>query len=207
MITITRLYDDYETAARAYNDLERAGISKDDISIVANNGEGWYEHGLEPGRIDRDGDGVDDRTEGAAAGAGIGGTVGGIAGLLAGLGLMAIPGLGPVVATGWLASTAMLAVAGGAAGGLIGSLTQHGVDEDDAHAYAEGVRRGGALVTARIAAEDRVRVEAIMDRAAVNIRDRVQLWERGGWTGFDPEAPAYTAEQIRRERELYRTRV
>ena len=135
MITLSRLYDDYNTAARVYNDLDRAGISTSDISIVANNSEGWFDkNAREPGRIDRDGDGVDDRTEGAATGAGIGGTIGGVAGLLAGLGLLAIPGLGPVVAAGWLVSTAALAVTGGAAGGLIGSLTQHGVEEDDAHA-------------------------------------------------------------------------
>lgn len=207
MITITRLYDDYATAARVYNELDRAGISTDDISIVANNGEGWYEKASEPGRIDRDGDGVDDRTEGAATGAGIGGAVGGLAGLLTGLGIMAIPGLGPVVAAGWLASTAALAVTGGAAGGLIGSLTQHGVNEDDAHAYAEGVRRGGTLVTARVEDADRMRAEMIMDRAAVNMRDRVALWEKRGWTRFDPNAPAFTADEIRRERELYRTRV
>jgi len=91
--------------------LDRAGISTSDISIVASNADGWYdENAREPGRIDTDGDGVDDRTEGAATGAGIGGAVGGIAGLLAGLGLMAIPGLGPVVAAGWLVSTAALAV-------------------------------------------------------------------------------------------------
>jgi len=207
MITISRLYDDNNIAGRVYNDLDRAGISTDDISIVANNGEGWYEKGREPGRIDRDGDGVDDRTEGAATGAGIGGAVGGLAGLLAGLGMLAIPGLGPVVAAGWLVSTAALAVAGGAAGGLIGSLTQHGVDEDDANAYAEGVRRGGTLVTARVPEADAARVEAIMDRSAVNIRERTALWQRNGWSRFDPNAPAYTAEEIRRERELYRTRV
>ena len=208
MITISRLYDDYNIAARAYNDLDRAGISKSDISIVASNAEGWYdENAREPGRIDTDGDGVDDRTEGAATGAGIGGAVGGIAGLLAGLGLMAIPGLGPVVAAGWLVSTAALAVTGGAAGGLIGSLTQHGVDEDEANAYAEGVRRGGTLVTARVPEADAARVEAIMDRNAVNIHDRRRMWERNGWTRFDPKAPAYTADEIRREREMYRTRV
>ena len=208
MITISRLYDDYNIAARIYNDLDRAGISKSDISIVASNAEGWYDKkAREPGRIDTDGDGVDDRTEGAATGAGIGGTVGGIAGLLAGLGLMAIPGLGPVVAAGWLVSTAALAVTGGAAGGLIGSLTQHGVDEDEANAYAEGVRRGGTLVTARVPEADAARVEGIMDRNAVNIRDRRQMWERNGWNRFDPKAPAYTADEVRRERELYRTRV
>jgi hypothetical protein len=208
MITISRLYDDYETAARVYNDLNDAGLSKSDISIVANNSDNWYdENRREPGRIDRDGDGTDDRAEGAAAGAGIGGTIGGVAGLLAGLGLMAIPGLGPVVAAGWLVSTAALAVAGGATGGIIGALTQSGVDEDDAHAYAEGVRRGGTLVTARVNEVDRMRFEAIMDRSAVNIRDRRQMWERDGWTRFDPNAPVYTADEIRRERELYRTRV
>jgi hypothetical protein len=208
MITISRLYDDYSTAARVYNDLNDAGIAKGDLSIVANNSDGWYdENRREPGRIDRDGDGTDDRAEGAATGAGIGGTVGGVAGLLAGLGLMAIPGLGPVVAAGWLVSTAALAVAGGATGGIIGALTQSGVDEDDAHAYAEGVRRGGTLVTAKVPEADTARVEAIMDRGAINIRDRARMWQQSGWNRFDPNAPVYTADEIRRERELYRTRV
>jgi len=111
------------------------------------------------------------------------------------------------VAAGWLASTAAVAAAGGITGGIIGALTQAGVDEDDAHAYAEGVRRGGTLVTARVEDADRARVEAIMDRSAVNIRERAQMWERSGWSRFDPNAPPYTADEIRRERELYRTRV
>jgi hypothetical protein len=209
MITITRLYDDYAIAARAYNDLKRAGFSENDISIVANNGEGWFEkNATEPGRIDRDGDGTDDRTEGAAKGAAIGGGIGGVAGLLAGLGMLAIPGLGPVVAAGWLASTAALAFTGGAAGGLIGSLTQHGVSEDDANAYAEGVRRGGTLVTARVSkADEEARALAILDRSSVDIRARSAMWERDGWNRFDPAAPAYTTDEIRREREHYNTRV
>ena len=210
MITISRLYDDYETAARVVGDLERAGIPHADISIIANNAEGWYDRGTTGSttrRIDRDADGVDDRAEGAAAGAGIGATLGGVAGLLAGLGLMAIPGLGPVVAAGWLASTAAVAVAGGAAGGLIGALAQSGIGEDDAHAYAEGVRRGGTLVMARVPDADRARVEAIMDRAAVDIGHRAETWRKSGWDRFDPDAPPYTADEIRRERELYRARV
>ena len=48
--------------------------------------------------------------------------MGGGAGLLAGLGLLAIPGLGPVVAAGWLAAPAVGAAAGAAAGGLVGAL-------------------------------------------------------------------------------------
>lgn len=209
MITISRLYDDYDTAARAVDELERAGIPHSDISIVANNSEGWYDSNRTgvTRRVDRDADGKDDRAEGARTGAGIGAAVGGLAGLLAGLGMLAIPGLGPVVAAGWLVSTAAVAVAGGATGGIIGALTQAGVSEEDAHAYAEGVRRGGTLVTARVPDADRMRYEAILDRSAVNLRDRMSTWERSGWNRFDPNAPALTAEEIRRERETYRTRV
>ncbi len=58
-----------------------------------------------------------------------------------------------MVAAGWLASTAAGAaagpVAGGAEGGIIGALTEFGVNEGDAHIYAEGLRRGGTVVTAR----------------------------------------------------------
>jgi hypothetical protein len=208
MITISRLYDDYDTAARAVAALERGGLPSGDISIIANNAEGWYDdRSSATRRVDRDADGTDDRVEGAATGAGIGATVGGVAGLLAGLGLMAIPGLGPVVAVGWLASTALVAAAGGATGGLIGALTQTGIGEDEAHAYAEGVRRGGTLVTARVPDADRARYETILDSTAVNMRDRTSAWERSGWNRFDPNARPYTAEEIRRERDMYRTRV
>jgi len=211
MITISRLYDDYATAARAVDELERAGIPHGDISIVASNAEGWYDRDRTTSRVDpahdRDHDGRDDRAEGAAAGAGIGGTIGGVAGLLAGLGLLAIPGIGPVVAAGWLASTAALAAAGGTAGGLIGALTQSGVDESEANLYAEGVRRGGTLVTAHVPDADRARYEAILDRSAVNIRERSSMWQRSGWNRFDPAAPTYTADEVRRERETYRTRL
>ena len=78
--------------------------------------------------------------------------------------MLAIPGIGPVVAAGWLASTAAMAVAGGATGGLIGALTQSGLGEDEAHAHAEGVRQGGTLVTARVDDNRSAAAEAIMDR-------------------------------------------
>src|SRR6185437_4888219 len=93
--TISALFDDYASASQAVRNLETAGLPSDDISIVANNADDWYDR--DRPTVDRDRDGVDDRAEGAGAGAAIGGTIGGIAGLLAGLGLLAIPGIGPVV--------------------------------------------------------------------------------------------------------------
>ena len=207
-VTISRLYDDYTTASQVVRDLEAAGVPHKDISVVASNADNWYSadgKGTTAGRkIDRDGDGHDDRAEGAAAGAGIGATLGGAAGLLAGLGLMAIPGVGPVVAAGWLVATAAGAAAGGTAGSIVGALSQAGVSDDEAHVYAEGVRRGGTLVSARVPNGDRARLEGILNRSAVNIRDRSTAYRSAGWKGFDPKATPYSSEQVRKERELYR---
>ena len=153
--------------------------------------------------MDRDHDGVDDRAEGAGKGAGIGAGVGGTAGLLAGLGLLAIPGLGPVVAAGWLVATAVGAAAGAATGGIVGALTEAGVSAEEAHSYAEGIRRGGTLVSARVADADRSHLDSILNETAVNLRDRSAAWQKSGWKSFDPASKPYGAEEVRKERQLY----
>ena len=67
---------------------------------------------------------------------------------------LAIPGIGPVIAAGPLAAgllgAATGAVAGGATGGIVGGLLNMGVPEEEAHYYAEGLRRGGTLVSATV---------------------------------------------------------
>ena len=111
--TLTYLYRNYSEASRVVTELEAAGIPRDDISLVS--------HQVE------DRDDVGDHTgTGAGTGAAIGGTAGAAAGLLAGLGMLAIPGIGPVVGAGWLASTLAVGAAGAATGGLIGALTGAG---------------------------------------------------------------------------------
>jgi hypothetical protein len=200
-VTISRLYDNYADAQRAVTRLEAAGLPQADLSIVANNSDNWY--GADK-KVDRDRDGTDDRAEGAATGAGIGAGIGGVAGLLAGLGLLAIPGLGPVVAAGWLVSAALGATAGAATGGMVGALTQAGVSGEEAPLYAEGVRRGGTLVSARVPEAERARFEPMLDQSAVNIRERGAAWQRSGWKTFDASAQPYTADDLRKERQLYR---
>jgi hypothetical protein len=193
---ISRLYDAYAAAERAGNGLAAAGVPHSEISIVANNSDNWY-----GGKKDRDGDGVNDRAE--AAGAGVGAGLGGAAGLLAGLGLLAIPGLGPVVAAGWLAATAVGATAGALTGGLVGALTEAGVSKEEAPVFAEGVRRGGTLVSAKVPEADRSRLDAILDQSSVNLRDRSAAWQKSGWTGYDPASRPFDADEVRRERQLY----
>ena len=185
--TVTALFDRYDEAKIAVNDLEAAGIPHSDISIVANN--------------------VDDYHNTAAAadagtGAGVGAALGGAGGLLTGLGLMAIPGVGPVVAAGWLAATAVGAVAGaavgGAAGGIVGAMTKEGISETDAHVYAEGVRRGGTLVTVKTDDSRASLARTILGRkSAVNIPDRRREYEGTGWSRFDERAAALPATSIK----------
>ncbi len=195
MRTVTGLFDDYSDASTAVSALESAGVSSGDISIVSNN-------------VDKRHGNQSNAAAGAGTGAGIGAVVGGAGGLLTGLGLMAIPGVGPVVAAGWLAATAAGAaagaVAGGAAGGIIGALTSSGVSESDAHVYAEGIRRGGTLVTAKVDDAHAPEAEAILKRSNwVDPVERRRAYEEQGWTRFDDTLDPYDAEQIERERLRY----
>jgi hypothetical protein len=176
-LTITRSYEDYATAAAVVEELGNAGFSDSDISVIGHR--------------------EDHEDSNAGEGAGIGAGVGGAAGLLAGLGMIAIPGIGPVVAAGWLAATAAGAAAGAAAGGIIGAMTSAGVDERDAHVYAESVRRGGSVVSLRTAEERAPEAEAIMDRATpIDMAVRRADYEREGWTQFDANATPYVRPGI-----------
>jgi hypothetical protein len=138
---------------------------------------------------------------GAGTGASLGTVLGGGAGLLAGLGMLAIPGVGPIVAAGWLIATLTGAGVGAAAGGLVGSLTGAGVSEADAQVHAEGVRRGGTLVTVRTDDSMASTVDAVLDgRSAVDLTTRRSEYEAEGWKAHDPASPAYTPEQVTTER-------
>ncbi|QPC95817.1 general stress protein [Mesorhizobium sp. INR15] len=193
MKTVTGLFDNYNDASDAVGELEASGVPHSDISIVANNMDN--RHAVDGSKA------ADD----AAGGAGLGALVGGAGGLLTGLGLMAIPGVGPVVAAGWLAATAVGAVGGavvgGAAGGIVGALTDSGVSETDAHVYAEGVRRGGTLVTAKVEDQLVTAAERILGQTkSVNLEERRGEYQAGGWTGFDADADDYTSNDIGRDR-------
>src|ERR687891_2823117 len=106
MRTVCRVYDSYAQARAAVDAVQGAGVPAADISIVANK------------YVSAEHADVHD-VPGAATGAGIGGALGGGAGLLAGLGMLAIPGLGPVVAAGWVPPPGSRAPARAPTGGIL----------------------------------------------------------------------------------------
>lgn len=189
--TITRMFDTFADAERAATELERLGVPHSDISLI----------GRDEKRVDREPmsfertpeEGHSEAARDAGKGAGAGAVVGGAGGLLAGLGMFAIPGIGPVVGAGWLTATLIGAAAGaavgGAAGGIVGALTKAGVPEDEANVYAEGVRRGGTIVSARVDDSQAAEAEAALDRFnAVTAADRAATYRQEGWTRFDETA-------------------
>jgi hypothetical protein len=135
MQIVSGLFDSHDQAVWAVDALEAAGIARDDISVIGPAG---------------------DDAGSAAASAGAGAAVGAGAGLLAGLGAFAIPGIGPVVGAGWLASTVIGAAAGGAAGGLFGAFADVAAGEREV--YPEGV----TLVTARVNETQAEEAQAIL---------------------------------------------
>jgi hypothetical protein len=188
MAVYTKVYDGYAQAESAVRDLEAAGIPAADISLIAN------KYVSEQYAAVKD-------VSATSTGAGLGTAVGGGAGFLAGIGLLAIPGLGPVVAAGWLASTLVGAAAGAATGGLIGALVDAGTAEPDAHVYSEAVRRGGTLLTVRTNAASAAQIDTILMRhQPVDPAVRRREYEQTGWREFDPSAEPYTPSQAEIDR-------
>lgn len=172
--TVTRSYENHVDAETAVTWLETAGVASDDISIISH----------QQAKI----------ADEAATGAEVGGAVGGGAGLLAGLAALPVPGIGPVLAAGWIFGTlAVGATAGVAAGSLIGAMTGAGFSDDESHYLAETVRRGGAVVSVRTSDSHASAIEKIMDGAEpIDAALRRAEYQRAGWTRFDEQAGPYT---------------
>ena len=203
---VVGLFDTMRDAEAAVHDLRALGVDTTDLSFVANNRHGDYDQsGHYAGGTTAEG--TSEAAEGAGFGATGGAIVGGLAGVLIGLGALAIPGIGPVLAAGPFAAaigTAGAAVGAGAlgagigaaAGGILGALVGAGIPEEDANLYAEGVRRGGALVMARV---DDQQLEAALDimerHNVVDIDERGQELRSAGWSRYDEHAGPYDVGQ------------
>ncbi|HEX8129130.1 MAG TPA: DUF2382 domain-containing protein [Pyrinomonadaceae bacterium] len=185
--TVIGLFDNRAEAQSVVQALVSEGFRRDDISVMSKKNE---ETDKRPGEtvayVEEDGE---EQIKDMAMGAGTGAAIGGLAGLLLSLTSLAIPGIGPVLAAGPLAAIIAGAGIGATAGGLISGLTRLGVPEEDANYYAEGVRRGGTLISVDASDEQAERAVAIMKQhGAVEIDKRAAEWRDEGWSGFDASA-------------------
>ena len=144
--SVAASFADRDEAERAINALKDAGFGADQIGVALRDRTAQGELVEDTGTK---------AAEGATSGALGGGLLGGIVGWLVGIGALAIPGIGPVVAGGALATA--LGIAGGTAaagagigavaGGLVGALVGLGIPEEEAKYFESGFRSGHTLVT------------------------------------------------------------
>lgn len=183
--TIVAVFDNHQDAKSATEALHREGFTNE-VSLVASDANREYYRE----------DAVDGQAEHTASRAGTwainGGLWGGVAGLVAGLVGMSLPGVGPVVVAGPLGAMLGGAIAGALVGGLLGSLTSLGIPEDEAHVYAESLRRGGTLVSVTIPEDQVDRATSALEQFnPVDIDERSASWRKEGWSRFDEQAAPY----------------
>jgi uncharacterized protein (TIGR02271 family) len=201
--TVVGLFDDRAAAKAAVRELLGEGFTRDDIGIMAKRLENEARD-VEVEYVEEDGH---EQVEDMAKGAGTGAAIGGAAGLLLSLTALAIPGIGPVLAAGPLAALIAGAGVGATAGGLISGLTRLGLDDDDADTYAEGLRRGGTLVSVNAPDERADRAVASLKRhGAIEIDKRAAEWRNDGWSGFDRQTTGAATPAPRAAADLSRAR-
>ena len=137
MATVIGLFKRYEDAARALERLNEMGYGQDHISVIA-------PENMVKDKLTGDFGTSEDTAKSGAL-------VGGLAGLLFGVGVILVPGVGPILGAGALAtalgSTATGAGLGAAAGGLRGALAEMDVPDVEVTTIEQGVQNGGILVT------------------------------------------------------------
>jgi hypothetical protein len=164
-----------EEGERARTALYQAGFAQDEVSLLSGNVP----------EKDVPKVGPPARDLGSQSEAGTDAFIGGAVGLAAGAVALAIPGIGPLLAAGPIAGAIGGLTAGAAVGGVVGLLKDHGISEEEAEFYAEGVRRGGALVTVHNVDDDRGKTarEVLDDSGAIEVEKLADAWRRDGWTG------------------------
>jgi hypothetical protein len=171
----------------ALGELRTAGFDMDRVSVIAKDADSKGEiAGLD---VQESADNKAD--EGATKGALTGGTLGGLTGLLVGLGLVAIPGIGPIMLAGASATAIATTLAGtalgAAAGSLIGALVGMGIPEEEAKAYNDRVARGDYLVLLDGSEAEVAKAETILSRGGI------QHWNTYDYPSVDTSRADYGA--------------
>jgi len=190
--TVVGLFGTVQEAQNTVNDLVSAGVARDQINVITRNTAagtaGTSDDPLQMGRDMEEVEKGETVMQDTVAGAIFGGAGGALLGVLA----LAIPGLGPLLAAGPIAAT-LAGVATGAVGGAaIGAFEQAGISKEDAHVYAESIKRGNTVVAVHSDESGVMRIREILDKhGAMDVESRAEEYRQAGWSGFDhtTEAP------------------
>lgn len=156
-VGVFQKHDHIEGAIRAFKD---SNFDMNGISLLARNIDD-----VTGGREVNESHG-NEASEGAGIGASTGTVLGGVTGFLIGVGVLAIPGVGPILAAGAeigaLGSTLAGAGAGALTGGIVGALVGLGIPEEKAKVYEDRIKAGDYLLMVSGSDDDMRRAESIM---------------------------------------------
>jgi len=156
-IAVFAIFRSREAVEEAVGALQAGGFRSTDISVLFPENEGTKDLAHEKHTK---------APEGAAAGTVTGGAIGGILGGLIGIGLIAIPGLGPLVAAGPIIAALTGVGSGTVVGGVIGALVGLGIPEYEAKRYEGRIKQGGLLLSVHCDNDDWVkRARPILERS------------------------------------------
>ncbi|WP_100405503.1 general stress protein [Bacillus solitudinis] len=141
------VFKDQFDAVNVIEQLERNGYNRNDISIFAKD-EVISRTITDKTEIDVSGDTKDHHNRGkkAGKGLGIGAGAGAVLGGAAGLALLAIPGVGPIMAAGPIAAAIEGGLIGAGGGGIVGALTGAGITEEQAKEYDKYLNEGYIVI-------------------------------------------------------------
>jgi uncharacterized protein (TIGR02271 family) len=138
--TVVGVFHEQDDARDAIEALKDDGFAADSISVLSPDKRTTESMAEETGTH---------AGSGAATGLVAGGVLGGVGGWLVGIGALAIPGVGPFIAAGALATALGGAAIGAGVGAIAGALIGMGVPKEEADYYEGEVKSGRTLVTVR----------------------------------------------------------
>jgi hypothetical protein len=159
---VVGVFEDRLEAEKAVDELEQAEFRDEDIGFVIRGSD------VMRGGMITDAQGTKDR-KGALTGMAVGGTVGAMLGAAAAI---MVPGVGPVLAGGILASAFGGAIAGVATGGILGAMIGLGVSEEEAQFYEREFHEGRAIVAVRAGGRAAEAGEILRRHGAYDIETR-----------------------------------
>jgi len=166
--TVVGVFRDRDDAEHAIDELHQMGFRDDEIGFAARGDTSSVHHTA----TDKAADTGSGALSGAIAGAGIGGFIAAAAAVL-------IPGFGPVLAGGILATVLGGAAVGAAAGGIMGALIGLGVPEEEAHYYETEFNEGRILVTVKAGSRFSEARDVLFRHGAYDVENRGGLATTG----------------------------
>jgi hypothetical protein len=137
-ISVFGIYPSQTSLEEAVDSLRLSGFRNTDVSALLPENVGTKDFGHQKGSK---------APEGTTAGAVSGVVLGGVLGWLAGVGLLAVTGLGALIAAGPIVAALAGAGALGITGGLVGALVGMGIPEYEAKRFEGRIKSGGILLS------------------------------------------------------------